>query len=148
MKRIFVPDICLRLRSLLRLILKRGPGLLDSRAALSNSYPNACMQFREAVCNIFMNVFGMTQAGRKPTTYREADTLTIKPTRRGLYVLTCNNPHYTLFQNTLFQFKQMSGCFEFATSSTSSHIAMAPAHSRGPNDVILTLRNLNAISRR
>ena len=28
------------------------PGLLDSRAALSNSYPNACAPCRDAVCTI------------------------------------------------------------------------------------------------
>ena len=35
-------------------------GLIDSRPALSNSYHNACVQSREAVCNIFMMVFGVT----------------------------------------------------------------------------------------
>ena len=35
------------------------PGLLYSRAALSNSYPNACMSRWEAVCTIFMMVFGI-----------------------------------------------------------------------------------------
>ena len=39
-------------------------------AALSNSNPNACVPSREAVCTIFMMVFGMTRAGRQPTTYR------------------------------------------------------------------------------
>ena len=46
------------------------PGLLHSRAALPNSYPNACVPSREAVCTIFMMVFGMTRPGREPTTYR------------------------------------------------------------------------------
>ena len=45
------------------------PGLLDSRAALSNSYPNACVPCREAVCTNFMMVFGMTWPGQEPTTY-------------------------------------------------------------------------------
>ena len=45
------------------------PCLSDSRAALSNSYPNACLQSREAVCTIYMMVFGMTLPGREPTTY-------------------------------------------------------------------------------
>ena len=45
------------------------PGLLDSRAALSNSYPKASVQCREAVCTIFMMVFGMTRPGREPATY-------------------------------------------------------------------------------
>ena len=44
------------------------PGLLDSRAALSNSYPNACVPIREAVCFIFM-VFDMIRPGREPMTY-------------------------------------------------------------------------------
>ena len=39
----------------------------DSQAALWNSYHNAC---REVVCTIFMMVFGMTWAGREPTTCR------------------------------------------------------------------------------
>ena len=46
------------------------PGLLDRRSALSNSYLNACMPCREAVCNIFMMVFGMTRLGREPMNYR------------------------------------------------------------------------------
>ena len=37
-------------------------GLLDSRAALSNSYPNACVPCREAICMIYM-VFGLTRPG-------------------------------------------------------------------------------------
>ena len=42
-------------------------GLLDSRAELSNSYPDACGICREAVCTICVTVFGMTRpAGRKP----------------------------------------------------------------------------------
>ena len=36
------------------------PGNLDSRAALSNSYPDACVTSREAVCTIFMIVFSIT----------------------------------------------------------------------------------------
>ena len=34
------------------------PSLLDSRAALLNSYPNACVPNREAAYTIFMMVFG------------------------------------------------------------------------------------------
>ena len=37
---------------------------------MSNSYPNACVSSREAVCTIFMMVFGMTRPGRERTTYR------------------------------------------------------------------------------
>ena len=46
------------------------PGLLDSWAALPNSYPNTCVPCREAVCTIFMMVFGMTRLGGELTTYR------------------------------------------------------------------------------
>ena len=46
------------------------PALLYSRAALSNSYPNACVTSREAVCTVFMMVFGMTQPGHEFMTYR------------------------------------------------------------------------------
>ena len=50
------------------------PGLLDSRAALSNSYPNSCVPSREAVCTHFMVVFGMTKQGANclHTTLRRA----------------------------------------------------------------------------
>ena len=44
-------------------------GLLTSRAALPNSYPDARVPSREAVCTIFMMVFGMTRPRREPTTY-------------------------------------------------------------------------------
>ena len=40
------------------------PRLLQSGAALPNSYPNACEPSREAVCNIFM-----TLPAREPTTF-------------------------------------------------------------------------------
>ena len=43
------------------------PGLLYSWGALPNSNPNAC---REAVCTIFMMVFGMTRPRGELTTYR------------------------------------------------------------------------------
>ena len=47
------------------------PGLLDSRAALSNSYRNACAPSREAVSTYhFMMNFGMTRSGREPETFR------------------------------------------------------------------------------
>ena len=46
------------------------PGLLDSWAALPNStLLHACL-CREAVCTIFMMVFGMTRPRGEPTTYR------------------------------------------------------------------------------
>ena len=45
------------------------PRLLDSQVALPKSHPTACMQSREAVCTIFMMVFGMTRPGNEPTTY-------------------------------------------------------------------------------
>ena len=35
-------------------------GLLDSQIALANAYPNASVPNKEAVCTIFMTVFGMT----------------------------------------------------------------------------------------
>ena len=46
------------------------PGILDTRAALSNPYPKACVLCMDAVCTIFMMVFGMTRPGREPATYR------------------------------------------------------------------------------
>ena len=45
------------------------PSLLDNQAGQSNSYPNTCVQCREAVCTIFIMVFGITRLGREPTTY-------------------------------------------------------------------------------
>ena len=45
------------------------PGLLNSRAALSNSYPNAYVPNREALCTIFMMVFGMSRPWHEPATY-------------------------------------------------------------------------------
>ena len=60
------------------------PGLLDSWAALRNAYPKAYVPSREAICTIFIMIFGMTRSGREPATYRmRGGTLTIKPTRRG-----------------------------------------------------------------
>ena len=44
--------------------------LLHCMAAFSNSYPNACVPSRAAVCTIIMMVFGMTRPGYKPMTYR------------------------------------------------------------------------------
>ena len=46
------------------------PSLSDSRAALSNSYPNACVQCREAAYTVFIMIFGMTRQGREPTNFR------------------------------------------------------------------------------
>ena len=45
------------------------PGLLDSRAELSNSYPDIRVTSREAICTIYIMVFGMTQPGHEPMTY-------------------------------------------------------------------------------
>ena len=45
--------------------------LIDSRAALSNPYPNACMSNKKAIFTIFMMVFGMNRPGRKHSTYRQ-----------------------------------------------------------------------------
>ena len=59
------------------------PGLLDCWAALSNSNPNACVPSREAVCTIFMMVFGMTRPGLEPMTYRVIGGQATKPTRNG-----------------------------------------------------------------
>ena len=46
------------------------PSLLESRAALSNSYTNTCVQYREQVCTNLMIILGITRPGREPTTYR------------------------------------------------------------------------------
>ena len=46
------------------------PGLSDSRAALSNSYPNQLCAVQGGSLYHFMIVFGMTRPGREPTTYR------------------------------------------------------------------------------
>ena len=64
------------------------PGLLDSRAALSNSYPNACVQCRKAVGTFLCwpLVWPGLDANPRPTVW-EADTLTTKPTRHGLFEL-------------------------------------------------------------
>ena len=45
------------------------PGLLDSRAALSNSYPNACVPIQGDSLYQFVPVFGMTRPGGELTTY-------------------------------------------------------------------------------
>ena len=45
-------------------------GLLDSRVAQPNSYPNNCVPSKEEVCTIFIMVFVMTWPGREPTTCR------------------------------------------------------------------------------
>ena len=47
----------------------RLSGHSDSRAALSNSYPNACVPSRETVCTISMTVFCITRLWREPVTY-------------------------------------------------------------------------------
>ena len=45
------------------------PGLYDSGAALSNSYPNACVPCSKALCAKFMMVFAMNQLRSEPATY-------------------------------------------------------------------------------
>ena len=35
----------------------------DSRATLSNSYPNACVPCKDTLSTIFMMVFGLTRPG-------------------------------------------------------------------------------------
>ena len=45
------------------------PGFLDSRAALSNFYPNACVHIQGGSLYHFMIVFGMTWPGGELTTY-------------------------------------------------------------------------------
>ena len=59
------------------------PGLLDSRAALPNTNPNACVPMKGGSLYHFMMVFGMIRPGGKLTTVREADMLTTEPTRHG-----------------------------------------------------------------
>ena len=65
------------------LLLRLIPGYLLSafpytvpyrQAALSNSYPYACVPCREAVCTIFMMVFGMPLQGRELMTNRMRGT--------------------------------------------------------------------------
>ena len=51
----------------------RLPSLLDSPAVLSNSYPRAYVPNREAVCSIFMMVFGVIWLGHVPATYHMRD---------------------------------------------------------------------------
>ena len=71
------------------------PNLLDSRAALSNSYRNTCVHCREAVCPIVLMVFGVTRS----TTYRVRGghaILTTKPTRYGILD---DNPIITIIDN-------------------------------------------------
>ena len=47
------------------------PDLLDSRAALPNSYPNALRAMQGGIlCTIFMMVFGMTRPGAELMTNR------------------------------------------------------------------------------
>ena len=58
------------------LVAPHTTGPLRQLGCTVNSYPSACVPSREAVCTIFMMVFGMTRPGCKPTTAaREADTL-------------------------------------------------------------------------
>ena len=48
----------------------RLTGLLDSRAALSNFYLDACMPMQGGSLHHFMMVIGVTRPGTEPTTYR------------------------------------------------------------------------------
>ena len=65
------------------------PGLLDNQAALSNSYPNAYVQCREAVCTIFWWSLLWPNRGANPRAIIwGADTLTAKPTRRSVFYRT------------------------------------------------------------
>ena len=59
-------------------------GLLDSQVALPNSYPNACVPSREAVCTIlwWSLVLPGLETNLRPTSW-EADTLTTKPSWSG-----------------------------------------------------------------
>ena len=53
--------------------------LLDSRAALSNSYPNALRAMQGGSLYHFMMVFGMTRPGGELTTYRACERRTRLP---------------------------------------------------------------------
>ena len=53
--------------------LRTRHDVLDSRAALSNSYPKAYVPSRETVCTILIMVFGMIRMGREPATYCMGD---------------------------------------------------------------------------
>ena len=41
-----------------------------NKAALLNSYPNACVPSRQAVCTILIMVFGVTRMGYETANYR------------------------------------------------------------------------------
>ena len=63
------------------------PGLLDSRAALSNSYPNACVPMQGGTLYHFYDGLWNDSAGMRThdlATVREADTLTTKSARMVL----------------------------------------------------------------
>ena len=57
------------------------PGLLDSRAALSNSFPYACVHFTKAVCTIFMFLVWSGRGANPRYIAREADTQTTQQIR-------------------------------------------------------------------
>ena len=61
------------------------PGLLDSWAALPNSYPNACMPMQGGSLYHFYDGLWYDPAERTNSrpTVREADTLPTEPTRHG-----------------------------------------------------------------
>ena len=69
------------------------PGLLDSRAALPNSYPNALHAMQGGIFVPFLwwlLVLPSREANSQPTVW-EADTLTTKPVRHG-YTNRYKNP--------------------------------------------------------
>ena len=84
------------------------PGLLDSWAALPNSYPNACMPMQGGSLYHFYDGlwYDPAEANSRPTV-READTLPIEPTRHGLawfasqYIRTCSKPIYKSYLSIL-----------------------------------------------
>ena len=65
------------------------PGLLDSWAALPNSYPNACMPMQGGSLYHFYDglwydpVVSLGREANSRPTVREADTLPTEPTRHG-----------------------------------------------------------------
>ena len=62
------------------------PGLLDSWAALPNSYPNACMPMQGG--SLYHCYDGLWY---DPAERREADTLPTEPTRHGALLMNGEN---------------------------------------------------------
>ena len=74
---------------------RQSLGLLHSWVAQPNSYPNTCMPSREAVCTIFMMVFGRIRLGREPRTYFMRGRHAIKPLKWNPFweaTLTIDHP--------------------------------------------------------